>query len=88
MISKSDAERIAHKLGACIKTGKKHRIAIVRHEGKIVARYGIRHASRKDTGHDFIPKELGITPRDTKRLSDCTLDRNSYFAILSSRGLL
>lgn len=86
-ISKRQAQDIASKLCAEIKNGRKHEIAIIRHNGYQVASYGIRRSSR-DKSHDFIPNQLHISGPQTADLARCSLDRDGYFALLAAKGIL
>jgi hypothetical protein len=83
----TEAQQIADKLSAEIEEGRKHTQAIVRWQGKIVGKYGIRRGSR-ETSHDFIPRQLSITFREALNLARCPLSREEYFELLRSRGKL
>jgi hypothetical protein len=87
-ITRSDAESIAKKLNASIQNRTRHQQVIVWYQNQVVARYGIRRGSNRDSGHGHIPGQLHISPRETKRLAICTLDRDTYFAILRQKNLL
>ena len=86
--TRHEARAIATKLGAEVQTHhKKHDKAIIRYDGSIVAHYGIRRASR-EVGHDYIPRQLHVSRQQALALVQCSLDRDSYFAILRGQGLL
>ena len=72
------AHVIAQKLEGKIIKETKHDQAVIYNDGQLVARYGIRRAS-KEVGHDHIPKQLGISPNQTSRLASCTLGKDWYF---------
>ena len=72
------AHAIVKKLGGEITQKTKHDQAVICNNEQVVARYGIRRAS-KEVGHPHIPKQLGISPQQTSRLVSCTLDKDSYF---------
>ena len=57
MFNQDDAWAIAEKLEAKIESGRAHELAVFRYQGKRIADFGIRRASR-EKGHDYIPKEL------------------------------
>ena len=80
-------QAIATKLKADIRRGNKHDQVIVRYDGRIVARYGIRRASRA-VGHDYIPRQLHVSRQQAKDLAQCSLDRDSYFTLLRDQGML
>ena len=63
IITKELALKIVKKLKAKVVTrAKPHDIALVDHEGKMVASFGIRRGSRKDQGHDHIPHQIFLRP--------------------------
>jgi hypothetical protein len=84
--TQTDCRRIARKLGARILTGRRaHDRVEVIHDGKLVAHFGIRRASR-EVGHGHLPGDLFITPRQCRLLAQCPLSRDDYFAILKEKG--
>ena len=89
-ITKELALKIAKKLGAKIdrSAGKAHDLAMVYHDGDLVAQFGIRRGSRKDAGHGHIPRDLRIRPREARLLAQCPLTREGWLAILAEKGLL
>lgn len=90
VITKELALKIAEKLQATIKQrpNKAHDIALVYHEGRIIAQFGIRRGSRKDLGHDYIPRDLHIRTKEAKLLGQCPLLREDWLRIMSEKGLL
>ncbi len=87
MFTREHGVAIAKKLKADIQKDGKHEQVIVRYGDSIVARYGLRRASRA-VGHDFIPRQLYVSPRQAKDLAQCSLDRDSYFTLLRDKGKL
>jgi len=87
-ITKDDAETIAKKLLATLDEGGSHTKAVVRHQHRIIARFGIRRGSRRDAGHGHIPGMIHLGQPDTKKLASCTLDREGYLSILRAQNLL
>jgi hypothetical protein len=79
-ITKEYAENIAHKLGAVdeSKHGSEHDEMVVYHEGRYVARFGIRRGSKKNAGHDHVQKNLNVSTRFAKELATCTKSRLEY----------
>jgi hypothetical protein len=89
VITKELADNIAKKLKAKVqKQGKKHDIFTVYHEGKMVAHFGIRRGARKDLGHDYIPNQIFLRPRDARLLGQCPLSREDWVNILKEKGKL
>lgn len=84
--SQKDAIKIAKKLGANFRK-RKHNRAVIRHEGKLVASYGISNNSR-DRGHDYIPKQLDLTKDQTRDLADCKFSAEDYFETLREKKQL
>lgn len=86
MITKQHAIDIKKRLKAEVEKDGPHKVAHIYHEGKYVASFHIRHSSKKDSGHGHIPKQLGLTPRETIELAICTMTKEAYFEILKERG--
>lgn len=88
-ITKELALSIAKKLKAqVVKTTKIHDIAAVYHGDKLIAHFGIRRGSRKDLGHDHIPQQIFLRPRDARLLGQCPLKREDWVKILSEKNKL
>lgn len=86
-LTSREAEQIASKLEAEVKEGRGHARALIRWQGRIVASYGIRRGSR-ETSHDYIPKQMFLTFRETLDLARCPLTKEGYFEILRQKGKL
>ena len=86
LFTQKSARTIANKLGN-IQKKKRHDQAVVRYQGRIVAKFGISRAS-KEKGHDYIPEQLYISNDEASALAQCSLDSEGYFAILNEKGLL
>lgn len=86
MLNKTHALIIAKKLEAEIaKKTNNHDIAKVFHNGKLIAKFGIR-GSRKDQGHGHIPRELHTSPHVCKEMADCRIQRKEWLEILRENG--
>ena len=89
IITKDLALKIAKKLKAeVVKGGRAHDIAIVEHGGKMVAQFGIRRGSKGDSGHDHIPSQIFVGPRDARLLGQCPLSREDWIEIISDKGMI
>jgi len=87
MLNKTHALIIAKKLEAEIaKKTNNHDIAKVFHNGKLIAKFGIRRGSRKDQGHGHIPRELHTSPHVCKEMADCRIQRKEWLEILRENG--
>ena len=77
------AGEIVKKLSTEV-TNKKsgHDLVKVFDGNRIVARFGMRRSSKKDKGHDHIPRELGCTTRFCKDLAQCTRTAEDYIALI------
>lgn len=86
-ITKDHAIAIAKKLGAeLVKKSKRHDIALVSHEGKPIASFGIRRSSRRDIGHSHIPRELQIQYHQALLLGQCPWSRDDYITEMKKKG--
>jgi len=84
-----DARKIGKKLGATIVTNRKaHDLAEIRHNGILVAAFGIRRGSGKSIGHDHICSELQMNRHDCHRLADCTLSREEWIERMIEAGVI
>lgn len=87
IITKELALEIARKLKAKIgKRTKAHDIAVVYHEGKLIASFGIRRGSGRDLGHDHVPSQIFIGPKDARLLGQCPLSREDWVRIIKEKG--
>lgn len=89
IITKELAQRIVRKLKAEVhKRGKAHDIAVVYHEGKMVANFGIRRGSNRNLPHDHIPEVIFLRPNEARLLAQCPLSREQWIKIISKKGKL
>jgi len=89
VITKQLAVQIAAKLGAVLQSGKKqrpHDLYRVDEKGLLIATFGIRRGSNKEAGHDHIPRQLFISPRDARDLGQCPMSREQYIQKLKQQG--
>lgn len=89
-ITKEMALAIAKKLGATCKTKKNspHDLWVIYHNGQRIAQFGIRRASKKDKGHDFIPGQIFIGPARTKLLAQCEVSKEEWLTELAEKGII
>ena len=87
MLDQDDAQKIAKKLGADVRQGRKHEIAIIKHQGKYVGQFGISRGSRSK-GHMHIQRQLHVSAQQAKALADCPMSAQEYFDLLREKGLL
>jgi hypothetical protein len=90
IITKELAENIAEKLQAQIneKKNRPHDLAQVYHAGKLITSFGIRHGSKKESGHDHIPHDLHVSPHDARLLGQCPMSRDEWIDKLRKKGLI
>lgn len=81
------ASQIAGKLGMKINPGRGHDIATFSYGGKVILTFGIRRAS-KQVSHDYVPKQLSMSPRRCWEFHDCTLTKEGLIETLRQKGLL
>ena len=90
MLTKQHALQIVHKLGA-VKQSKKNRphdLYIVWHNGKIIGNIGVRRGSKKDAGHDHIPRNLRTPPTMCLGLAQCPVSREQWIAFLIQNRII
>jgi hypothetical protein len=95
MITRTDAERIATKLGAVLEDGKKksggareHTRAVVYHDDLAIAWFGIRRGSSREQPHGHVPSDLQIGPHFCREIAICNKNKADYLAELRRKGLL
>jgi hypothetical protein len=90
MLTKDHAKAIAAKLGATeqSKKGSPHDIQKIYHDGKLVASFGIRRGSKRNAGHDHIPRDLHVGPHFCLELATCTKYLNDWLSAMTKKQLL
>ena len=89
ILTKEHAVKIAAKLGAEIRSGRKaHDLAVVYENGIRVAQFGIRRGSRKGLGHDHLTNSLHLSLHECLELARCSLSREEWIAQLQEKGLV
>lgn len=88
MLTKRHAEDIARKLGAYIRPGTKHDLAVVEYKNRRVVQFGIRRGSKSDASHDHLPGSLHLTAHDTLELARCPLSREQWLQRMKDKGLI
>ena len=86
VITKEHALKLVKKLKAKVVSDGAHNRAYVYEGDVLIASFGIRMGSEKDKGHDFIPRELFLGPRDARDLANCPLKREQWLKILQEKG--
>jgi hypothetical protein len=87
LLTQDDAEAIADKLDCTPYEGRSHRYYRLFVDQKLVARFGVRRAS-KEKGHGHLPRDLHITQKQCRELSECPLTKEGYLQILRDKNLL
>ena len=88
-ITKELALKIVKKLDAqTVKSTKAHDLVVVSHQGKFITSFGIRRGSNKNLGHDHIPHQIFVSPRDAKLLGQCPLSREQWLKIIVEKGMV
>lgn len=85
-ITKEHAERIATKLEARLKAGSNHDLAQVYYNNRMVAQFGIRRGSRKDSSHSYIRAQIFVSKKDCLLLAQRPLSRDEWVEILKGKG--
>jgi hypothetical protein len=90
IITKELALKIVKKLKATrIDTrSSAHDEYAVEEGGVLIGVISIRRGSEKDQGHDYIPRDLHISPRQAKDLAQCPWKRNDFIQCMRDKELL
>ena len=86
ILSQKSALRIAKKLGAEIKQGRRHPRAIVRIGGAYVGVFGVRRG--RNTGHDYIPQQIHTSMQEAIGLDRCHISKEDYVETLRRKNIL
>ena len=78
-----DGEAIARKLGAETRGGGSHDKVMIKHDGKLIAVYGLRRD--KHASHNYIPGQIFISHTQCRDLVACPLSVEQYFQILRDK---
>lgn len=89
IITKELALRIVKKLKAKMhpRPDRPHDLACVFEDGKLIAQFGIRRGSSKELGHDHIPDQIFVRPREARLLGQCPLSREEWITLIREKGL-
>jgi len=90
IVTKELALRIVKKLEAvAIKSkSKAHDEYVLVIENVQLAILSIRRGSEKDKGHDYLTRDLHISPHQAKELGQCPWSRDDYIACMREKGHL
>jgi hypothetical protein len=88
IIDTSKAKEIAKKLKAEIDTNhKKHDFALIYENDKLIAKFGIRRSSA-NIGHDYVSKQLYISPNQANQLAQCPMKRHHWIEEMKKQNRL
>jgi hypothetical protein len=90
IITKQLAMDIVKKLNAVKieSRNKAHDEYAVEHEGTLLGVISIRRGSNKEQGHDYIPRELHISPNQAKNLALCPWKLADIIDCMREKGFL
>ena len=82
-----DALKIAQKLDAEIKEGRRHTRVTVVCEGYTVGSFGIQRGT-KEKDHVWIPRQISLSKAKTRELCQCAFSKKDYFEELQKKGII
>jgi hypothetical protein len=90
IITKELAVKIVAKLQANSITSRNsaHDEYQVEENGVVLGIISVRRGSNKEQGHDYIPRELHISPRQARDLAQCPWSREDYIDCMREKGQL
>lgn len=83
-LQKVHADKIATKLGAEVRKGGKHLIAMVYIDGIEVTRFGIRHG--RTEGHGHLTTQLWISETQAVAMATCTMSKDEWLIRARAQG--
>jgi len=89
-ITRDHAERIVKKLGGVLLPGKSsaHDVYEIRVNGLFVTTIGIRRSSKRDKGHDHVPREMCVGAHFAREFALCNHSVDDWANKLRERGLI
>ena len=89
-ITRDHALKIVKKLDARREKSisKQHDVYVVSDGGKLLALFGIRRCSRRDTAHGHIPSQLHVSPHQARLLAQCPMSRDDWLNLMEEKGFL
>src|SRR2546425_423892 len=88
MLTKAHALDIAKKLRADIRSKSAHDLAVIVHNGKRIAQFGIRRGSNRNQGHNHIPNGVHLNAHDTLLLAQCSISADEWLEMMRQKGLI
>ena len=88
MITKVDAQAIAKKLKAEMEPGRRHDLAKIRYQQKLIASFGIQRGSKKDQGHDYIPQQIYLSNTQTKSMAQCNISYDQWIKVMIEKRII
>src|SRR5438045_195861 len=91
LITKEHAKKIVKKLKAEIVVGRKgsaHDQALIFHDGRLIAHFGIRRGSKKGLPHNHILSSLHLSPHYCLLLAQCPFSEAQWLQRLRELGLI
>lgn len=85
VLTQRHAKDIAEKLSAELINKREHDVAIIKSNDVLLGSYGIRRGS-KELGHDYIPRQIGVTMRQAQDLANCPMSKEEYFEEIRRQG--
>jgi hypothetical protein len=95
-ITRDHAERIRDKLSETPedhesltverKKGRRHDIYTFSYRGQSIGRFGIRHGSNRNEGHNFVPRQLHLSQREGYDFAQCDISLDEYIDLLQEQG--
>ncbi len=68
--------------------GKENRF-VYRYKGKTVFSFGVtRGSNKKETLLYYVPKQMGLTTPEYRKLYECPMSKEDYNSLMSQRGNL
>jgi hypothetical protein len=90
IITKELALKIASKLKAqkSSKKGRPHDDYPVFYNGRLVAKFSVRHGSGKDQGHDFVSHAFHLPPREAKLFGQCHMKYDEWVEKMRQKRII
>jgi hypothetical protein len=89
-LTREHADKIVKKLKAQVEKGLRsgHDIATVYYKSEPVLSFGIRRASRKDTGHGHLTEDLFLSASQIKRLANCPMTYDEWVTRMKEKRVI
>jgi len=65
-----------------------HVVQLITCGGRLVTKFGIKHGSKRNAGHGWVPKALGLGPHQAILFANCTMTVDEIIQHFIDKGFI